>query len=366
MKSRPTKRAKKANSVVTLKAVADYVGLTPGTVSAVLNDSAAARSFPQHTKDRVLAAARKLNYRPNLLARALRVKRTYTIGVITEEIGDAYGGMVISGIENYLRQHGYFFLTVAHRHDTKLLEDYSHLLLQRGVEGFITVDTSIRQPLPLPTVAVAGHQRIKGVTNLIVNHRTAARIALEHLTSLGHEEIALMRGPATSSDSGDRWKAIVEVCRELGIRIRPEQTIQLAGDKATPELGYPFAKRLLARPGAYTALFAYNDNCAIAAIRAIHEAGLRVPEDISVVGFDDIPSAAYCIPALTTVRQPLREMGEIAARTLLNRIEDDETYLPEIVIEPELVVRQSTARARGQIRQATGSAVHVYAGENLP
>jgi LacI family transcriptional regulator len=357
MKTRSQKRAQKANAVVTLKAVAAYVGLTPGTVSAVLNNSAAARSFPQHTKDRVLAAARKLNYRPNLLARALRVKRTYTIGVITEEIGDAYGGMVISGIEKYLRQHGYFFLTVAHRHDTKLLEDYSHLLLQRGVEGFITVDTSIRQPLSLPTVAVAGHQRIKGVTNLILNHRTAARIALEHLTSLGHEEIALMRGPATSSDSRDRWKAIIEVCGELGVRIRPEHTIQLAGDKVTPELGYPFAKRWLARQGAYTALFAYNDNCAIAAIRAIHEAGLRVPEDISVVGFDDIQSAAYAIPALTTVRQPLREMGEIAARTLLNRIESDQTYLPEIVIEPELVVRQSTAHAPGQIRQAGGSAV---------
>jgi LacI family transcriptional regulator len=269
--------------------------------------------------------------------------------------------MVISGIEKYLRQHGYFFLTVAHRHDTKLLEDYSQLLLQRGVEGFITVDTSIRQPLPLPAVAVAGHQRMKGVTNLILNHRTAARIALEHLKSLGHAEIALMKGPATSSDSKDRWKAIVEVCRELGVRVRPEQTIQLAGDTATPELGYPFAKQLLSRKGAYTALFAYNDNCAIAAIRAIHEAGWRVPEDISVVGFDDIQSAAYCLPGLTTVRQPLREMGEIAARTLLNRIENDEPYLPEIVVEPELVVRESTAPAHRQIRQ-TSELVRVLEG----
>jgi len=364
METHPRKRATRANSVVTLKAVAEYLGLTPGTVSAVLNDSAASRSFPQRTKNRVLAAARKLNYRPNLLARALRVKRTYTIGVITEEIGDAYGAMVISGIEKYLRQHGYFFLTVAHRHDTKLLEDYSQLLLQRGVEGFITVDTSIRQPLPLPAVAVAGHQRMKGVTNLILNHRTAARIALKHLRSLGHEEIALMKGPATSSDSKDRWKAIVEVCRELGIRVRPEQTIQLAGDTATPELGYPFAKRLLARQRAYTALFAYNDNCAIAAIRAIHEAGLRVPEDISVVGFDDIQSAAYCLPGLTTVRQPLREMGEIAARTLLNRIENDETYLPEIVVEPELVIRESTAPAHRHIRQAGEIAILSFAGEH--
>lgn len=356
MKTRPRKQTNKIKSVVTLKAVAEYVGLTPGTVSAILNDSAAARSFPQHTKNRVLAAARKLNYQPNLLARALRVKRSYTIGVITEEIGDPYGGMVISGIEKCLRQHGYFFLTVAHRHDPQLLKDYSRLLQQRGVEGFITVDTSIRNPLPLPTVAVAGHRRLQGITNLTLNHRTAARIALEHLTSLGHREIVLMKGPATSSDSRDRWKAIIAVCGELGISIRPEHTIQLAGDQATQELGYPFAKQLLARQGTYTAIFAYNDNCAIAGIRAIHEAGLRVPEDISVVGFDDIQSAAYCIPGLTTVRQPLREMGEIAARTLLNRIENDESYLPEIIIEPELVVRQSTAPARGRIREVGGSA----------
>jgi LacI family transcriptional regulator len=362
MKPRKKKGSKK-HSAVTLKAVADHVGLTPGTVSAVLNNSAAARSFPQHTKNRILAAVRELNYRPNFLARALRVKRTYTIGVITEEIGDAYGGMVISGIERYLRQHGFFFLTVAHRHDTKLLETYSHLLLQRGVEGFITVDTSISQPPPLPTVAVAGHRRVKGVTNLILDHRTAARMALSHLTELGHEEIALMKGPASSSDSEDRWKAIVEVSRKLGIRIRPELIVQLEGDTATPDLGYPFAKQLLSRKGAFTALFCYNDNSAIAAIRAIHEAGLRVPEDISVVGFDDIQSAAYSIPGLTTVRQPLQKMGEIAARTLLSRIENRETYVPEIAIEPEFVVRQSTARARAQVSQANGTTLRLLAGK---
>jgi len=360
MERRKQKKSAHKQSAVTLKAVAEHVGLTAGTVSAVLNNSAASRSVPEGTKNRVLAAARELNYRPNFLARALRVKRTYTIGVITEEIGDAYGGMVISGIEKYLRQNGYFFFTVAHRHDVKLLEDYSHLLVQRGVEGFITVDTSISRPLPLPTVAVAGHQRMKGVTNLVLNHRTAARIALEHLTSLGHEEIALMKGPSSSSDSEDRWEAIVEVCRELGIRIRPENTVQLEGDTATPDMSYPFVKELLAREGSFTALFAYNDNCAIACVRAIHEAGLRVPEDISVVGFDDIQSAAYCIPALTTVRQPLRKMGEIAARTLLSYIEKDRTHPPEIAIEPELVVRQSTGRAPVQVRQADPSAVRAF------
>jgi DNA-binding LacI/PurR family transcriptional regulator len=342
------RRIKKKKSVMTLKAVADHVGLTPGTVSAVLNNSAASRAFPQRTKDRVLAAARELNYRPNFFARTLRVKRTFTIGVITEEIGDAYGSMVIGGIEKHLREHNFFFLTVAHRHDPKLLETYSHLLLERGVEGFITVDTSITQQPPLPTVAVAGHKRLKGVTNIVLDHRTAALLALKHLTELGHKEIAFMKGPASSSDSEDRWKAIVQVCRLLNIQIRPELTLLLEGDTASQELGYPYAKQLLSRGAPFTALFGYNDNSAIGAIRAIHEAGLRVPEDISVVGFDDIQGAAYCNPALTTVRQPLEKMGEIAARSLLDRIENRGSYDPEIAIEPEFVVRKSTARPRAQ------------------
>ncbi|MGB6198143.1 MAG: LacI family DNA-binding transcriptional regulator [Candidatus Acidiferrales bacterium] len=342
-------RAKSTNipndSPITLKIVAEHVGFTPGTVSAVLNNSAAARSFPQQTKDRILAAARELNYRPNLLARSLRVKRTYTIGVITEEIGDPYGAMVIGGIERHLGQRGYLFLTVAHRHDSKLLDTYANLLLQRGVEGLITVDTSIRQLLPLPIIAVAGHTRVKGVTNLVIDHRAAALMALKHLQELGHTEIAFMRGPVISSDTDDRWHAIVEVSRKLGIAIRPELTVRLKGEVGTPHAGYPFAKRLLARRKRFTALFAYNDNSAIGAIRAIQEAGLRVPEDISVVGFDDIESAAYGNPSVTTVRQPLRKMGEIAARTVLDRIEKRGKFLSEITVEPEFVVRQSTGKA---------------------
>jgi LacI family transcriptional regulator len=330
---------------VTLKVVADHVGLTPGTVSAVLNKSPASSSVPQHTKNRILAAARELNYRPNFFARSLRVKRTYTVGVIAQ-IGDAYGSMVISGIEHHLRQHGFFFLIADHRHDERVLETYSHLLLERGVEGFITVDAPVTHPLPLTSVALAGHRRVKGVTNIVLDHHRAAWLALKHLTDLGHTEIAVMKGPADSSDSADRWQAVYDVFRDLGIRFRPELEVQLEGDCSTPELGYPFTRHLLERQTGFTALFAYNDNSAIGAISAIHEFGLRVPDDISVVGFDDIQSAAYSNPSLTTVRQPLRKMGEIAARTLLKHIENPEQACAEILIEPELVVRKSTATAK--------------------
>jgi DNA-binding LacI/PurR family transcriptional regulator len=336
----------KKSSVVTLKAVAAHVGLTPGTVSAVLNNAPSSRSIPQHTKNRILEAARELNYRPNFFAQSLRRKRTYTIGVIVEEIGDVYGSGIISGIEQYLRQKNYFFLTVVHRHDPDLLERYAQILLERGVEGFITIDMQLRDAPPLPTVAVAGHKPFPSVTNIVIDHHHAAHVALQHLLDLGHSDIAFMKGQPSSSDSEDRWKAICAVAQELKIEIKPELTVQIDIDESTPHLGYPFAKNLLERKVPFTALFAYNDISALGAIRAFQEAGLRVPHDISVVGFDDIQGAAYNTPSLTTVRQPLTRMGSIAAQTLLDRIEDNKDYPAEIAIEPELVIRESTGRRK--------------------
>jgi len=331
---------------MTLKAVAQHLGLTAGTVSAVLNNSPSARSIPQQTKLRIHAAAKELNYRPNFFARTLRNKRTFTIGVIAEEIGDSYGSLVISGIEEYLRKRDYFFLTVVHRHDAELLNRYSQMLSERGVEGFITVDTTVNEEPSLPTVAVAGHKKVKGVTNIVLDHYRAASLALNHLVELSHERIAFMKGNPLSSDSKDRWQAICEVAKEIGLKIDPNLTVQIDIDVPSPQLGYPFAKQLLARNKPFTALFAYNDISAIGAIRAFQESGFRVPEDISVMGFDDISGAAFNTPSLTTVRQPLGRMGQVAAQTLLERIEGRQDYPSEIAIEPELVVRESTARAR--------------------
>jgi DNA-binding LacI/PurR family transcriptional regulator len=339
------KKVRQKSEVVTLKVVALHVGLTPGTVSAVLNDAPSARSIPQETKNRIHAAAKELDYRPNFFARTLRNKRTYTIGVIAEEIGDSYGSLVISGIEQYLRTKDYFFLTVVHRHNPELLNRYSQLLLQRGVEGFITVDMQLSEAPLLPTVAVPGHKVLPGVTNIVLDHQHAARSALNHLLELGHRDIAFMKGQPFSSDSEYRWQAICQVAAELNIELRPELTVQIDIDDPTPQLGYPFAKQLLQRKVPFTALFAYNDISALGAIRAFQESGLRVPQDISVVGFDDIQGAAYSNPTLTTVRQPLAYMGRLAAETLLARIEGTKEYQAEIPIEPELVVRQSTAAA---------------------
>jgi DNA-binding LacI/PurR family transcriptional regulator len=340
-----TKKPGQKPAVVTLKAVAAHLGLTPGTVSAVLNDAPSARSIPEETKNRIRAAAKELNYRPNFFARTLRNKRTYTIGVIAEEIGDSYGSAIIGGIEQHLRSKGYFFLAVAHRHDPELLDRYSQILSERGVEGIITVDTTVREVPVLPTVAVAGHKQLKGVTNIVLDHHQAAILALNHLKSLRHERIAFMRGNPLSSDSKERWEAICQVAEQIGLKVDAELVVQINTDDATPMLGYPFTKELLSRQKPFTALFAYNDISAIGAVRALQEQGLRVPQDVSVMGFDDIPGAAFHTPSLTTVRQPLNRMGEVAAQSLLDRIEGEQEYPAEIAIRPELVVRESTSEA---------------------
>jgi LacI family transcriptional regulator len=330
---------------VTLQTLARHLNLAVGTISAALNDSPAARAIPEHTKQRILDAARELNYQPNYFARSLRLQRTYTIGVIAQQIGDPYGAMVISGVEEHLRDSEYFFLTVIHRHDRRILQNYSRMLVTRGVEGFITVDTSITEKPARPTVAVAGHAPVPGVTNLILDQKLAARLVLTHLLELGHRDIAFIKGQTSSSDSATRWKAISAVSKELGLRIRPELVVQIEEDLTTPQVGYPYAKQLLARKNPFTALFAYNDLSAIGAIWAFREAGLDVPGDVSVVGFDDIPMAVFSNPELTTIRQPLQQMGRIAAKTLIDQIERKAEFQPEIVIEPELVIRASTSPA---------------------
>ncbi len=335
-------------SAVSLKELAAHVGLSPTSLSLVLNDSPAASSIPQETKDRIFAAARQFDYRPNFLARSLRAQRSYTLGVLVPELSEGYSAMVLSGIEDLLIQEGYFYLVASHRHDLDLLDQYRRLLFDRQVEGLIAVDTPCEAGLPLPFVAVSGHDDVEGVTNIALDHDRAATLALEHLIGLGHRDMAFIKGQAFSSDTEVRWEAIRKAAARLDIRIRSNLVAQLEGNSPSPELGYIAAKELLAAREPFTAVFAFNDVSAIGAIRAFHEVNYQVPGDISVVGFDDIDSAAFQNPPLTTVRQPLRQMGWLAAETLLRRLSGKEgtLYPKALTVEPELVVRQSTSRAK--------------------
>jgi LacI family transcriptional regulator len=216
--------------------------------------------------------------------------------------------------------------------------------MNRAVDGFLLVNTELRNKVPLPVVGISSHSKKPGVTNVELDHNRATRMALHHLYDLGHRRIAFMKGQSFSLDSEVRWNAIATVAQELGIVIRPELCIYLEENLWSPELGYPRVRDLLTRTRDFTAIFCFNDTAAIGAIRAIEDAGLSCPRDISVIGFDDIIVAEYFNPRLTTVRQPLHKMGWTAAQHLVKRIQSPSEPYPDVVwFEPELVVRESTA-----------------------
>jgi DNA-binding LacI/PurR family transcriptional regulator len=332
------------NKPTSLKKLAQHLGLNPATVSVVLND-VPGRNIPQATRDRIKAAAKELNYQPSLLARSLRNRRTLTIGILVPELGDGYHTQVISGIGDHLIEAGYFYFTAHHRHRKNLVEEYGQMLINRGAEALITIDTALEHPYSIPVVAVAGHRPIAGVTNVLLDHRFAAELTLSHLHSLGHRSIAFMRGQPFSSDSDERWQHLLQVAREIKIEIDPDLTLQLDRDTTSPELGYPTVQRLLSVGKHFSAVVCFNDISAIGAIRALQDLGINVPGDVSVIGFDDIRSACFHNPRLTTIRQPLINMGRIAAQCVLNRLHGTERFREQIVVEPELMVRESTGVA---------------------
>jgi DNA-binding LacI/PurR family transcriptional regulator len=327
---------------ISLRVLGDYLDLSPATISLVLNNAPGVRSIPQETRERVLAAAQKFDYRPSFYARSLRRKQSFSVGVLVPELSDGYSVLVMDGIEEVLMEEGYFYLAASHRRKADLIEEYPRLLMDRSVEGFIAIDTALQHSLPIPVVAVAGHRQVEGVTNIALDHRRAAELAMRHLYQLGHRHIAFMRGQTFSSDSDDRWKCFMAVARELGIEVPPELVIRLEQNISSPELGYPVARHLLTQKRPFTALVSFNDIAAIGAIRAFRDQNLRVPEDVSVVGFDDIQGAAYHNPSLTTIRQPLRSMGTTAARLLLQRLRNPKDDPGHIAIVPELIIREST------------------------
>jgi DNA-binding LacI/PurR family transcriptional regulator len=331
---------------VSLKTLAAYLNLDPTTVSVVLN-RVPGRSIPEATRERIRKAAIKFNYEPSFVARSLRNRRTMTIGILVPVLADGYHAEVMTGIGDRLLEENYFYFIAHHRHRADLIEQYPRMLISRGAEGLITIDTNLLGKLPLPVVAIAGHQRVSGVTNVVLDNHRAAELSLRHLYDLGHRTIAFMRGQPYSADSDARWQGIVQVAQALGLSIRPEITIQLEKDLTSPELGYPLVKQLLAHHRSFTAVLSFNDIAAIGCIRALHDAGLRVPQDVSVVGFDDIKEAAFQTPSLTTIRQPLHQMGALAVQTLLEQLRPSGARdCSQIAVEPELIIRESTGPAR--------------------
>jgi DNA-binding LacI/PurR family transcriptional regulator len=334
------------DSHVNLKKLSELLRLSQTTISLVLNDSPTAKSIPLHTRERVFAAAKKFHYRPNYFARSLRKKRSMAVGVMAPNLSEGYLTLVLNGVEEYLIKSHYFYFTASHFWKPELIEEYPRMLMERAVDGFLLLNTGSDINIPLPTVAISGHINRAGTCNIILDHEKAAELALGHLYELGHRKIAFMSGPDFIPDSAYRWRSTMQVAHRLGLKVLPELCMKFEADIWSPGLGYDVVKELLSRTRDFTAISCFNDITAVGAIRAIQDAGLSVPRDISVIGFDDIVSAAFLKPSLTTIHQPLHDMGVEGAQVLLQKIADPAFEMPaEIVMQPTLTIRESTGPA---------------------
>ena len=334
---------------VTLKFLSEHLGLSRTTISVVLNNSPIASTIAPHTRERILKAAKEFNYKPNFFARYLNQGRSYLIGVLSPDLAEGYDATLLAGIEEYLVGGEYHFFVASHQWSEERIKRTAQLFQERGAEGVIVVNSDFFPDINLPIVRIGRTAAPRKGTSLILDNHAGIRQALEYLVSLGHSKIAFIKGHQGSSDTEDRWDAMVAAARELSIPIEPNRVVQLEQLGLRPmghlEEGARCAQRLLAQGGAFTALMAFNDISAIGAINCFREAGYSVPQDISVIGFDDVAEASMIFPPLTTVQQPLRKMGETAAEEIVSAITNG-PKTQQIVFTPQLVIRKSTAPLR--------------------
>jgi DNA-binding LacI/PurR family transcriptional regulator len=351
------KNRKAAKSGVTLRDVAQESGVSAATVSIVLNNAPLARYIPPSTKDRIERAAKKLGYRPKDVSRFLSAKRNRTVGVMVFDITDPFCTLILRGIENSLYQASYLpILTDVHNQRGRF-ERYLEVLLARQVEALVFVanwlfvDIDLLADLEkrnIPAVMIA--RELSGsISSVMVDNEAGAHLAIEHLYSLGHRKIGFIRGPKMLADSAPRWRGVRSFARSVGLEIDPTLVVDLP-DSLDPnsgfEGGFKITEEFLKHKKRFTAVMAFDDMTAFGAIRGLARAGLKVPEDCSVIGFDDVMLAGLSVPSLTTVRQPMEALGSAAVGIVLeainSAIEEREFEVVHRKLPPELVVREST------------------------
>lgn len=343
----------------TIRDVARESGYSASTVSIVLNSAPLSRYIPNGTKERIQATARRLGYRPNPLARSLRSQRSNIVGVMVFDILDPFCTPILRGLENSLYQANYLSLLVDSHNEPQRFERYLEMLLDRRVEGLIVIanwlvtDIKVLADLTakqIPTVIVGRGIEIANASTVSVDNEGGAALALEHLYGLGHREIAFLRGPKTLASSGQRWKGIRNFAQSAGLRLDAKRFAELP-ESLDPNSSFDAAVQLttelLGRGKPFTALMAYDDMTALGALRALKNKGLRVPEDCSVIGFDDVAQASLSVPSLSTVRQPMEAMGSMSVEMILEVVKavnhKREVPIVRRKIPAELVVRESTA-----------------------
>jgi DNA-binding LacI/PurR family transcriptional regulator len=331
---------------VTIQRVAREAGVSTMTVSRVLN---ARPDVSPETRRRVQQVIERLSYQPNAIARSLVSRRTRTLGLITADFGDYFFTEVISGAEVEARQHGYFFMLGSTERNLQDEPEYIRLLTERHVEGILfarpSTEPNNRHLVELlrkgvPVVTTAYHLPRAVLTVVDVDNVDGAQQATQFLFELGHEHIAMITGPSSWKSVKDRSQGYRLALKANGIASNPALVAE--GDWSY-QSGYAAIQKLLAHGKGFSAVFAQNDQMAIGAMRALRESGRRIPEDISVVGYDDIPAAEFSDPPLSTIRQPMRQVGATATRLLIEAIENPDGKRGEqVLLKTELVRRGST------------------------
>ncbi|MCS7193789.1 MAG: substrate-binding domain-containing protein [Meiothermus sp.] len=322
--------------------VAREAGVSPSTVSRVINGTA---RVDARKREAVLRAIERLGYRPNLMAKGLAQGRSLTVGVVTQEISSPYYGEMLKGVEQALEGTPYHPIFASGHWRADQEEAALKVLVGRQVDGLIVMDGSVpaerllelAQSMP---VVVVGRD-IPGLCCLSIDNLQGAYEGTRHLIELGHRRIAHIAGPQSHLDAVERLRGYKRALEEAGLPFDPALVVE--GDYLEPS-GLLAVEALLTRGALFTAIFAANDQMAYGANVALYRRGIRVPHDVSLVGFDDLPSSSYFTPPLTTVRQPGLEMGWEAARLVLALLEGGE-YNPK-PLAARLVIRESTALLR--------------------
>jgi LacI family transcriptional regulator len=347
----PQPRPAPRRASVTIRDVAQLAEVHPGTVSRALNEATRELVNPE-TAERVLRAADELGYRPNRIARGLKTSRSHTIGVLIPDITNPLFPPILRGIEDRLDAAGYTSLIVNTDNDPERERVYLEAMRGRQVDGFISATARLDRELMAElagggTPLVLVNRSLEGgsVPTVTVDDRRGIGLAVEHVVALGHERIGHVAGPQHLSTGHRRHLGFVEAMRAAGLRA-PAKRIRFTA-YFTEDEGARAAGELLDGAAELTAIVAANDLLAIGCYDALESRGLRCPDDVSIVGFNDSPFVDRLRPPLTSVRVPHREIGQVAADLLLGQLSGADEEAPEILLEPTLSVRGSTApRAR--------------------
>ncbi len=353
------KKVNRKSGHVTLSDVARACQLSVSTVSIVLSQAPLSLRLAQTTRERIHATALRLGYHPDAYARFLRSRSTKTVGVLAFDMSDPFCVPVVRGIEEGLQPADYFSLLVDAQTERKLFDSSLRVILERRAEGVIVIASWVFEEANLladvkknrvPIVIVGRDLTERGIPSFLVDNQAGGAMAMNHLLSLGHRRIAVIRGPEDLFDSQPRWMGIQLAAHKAGVPLDPRRVVSLS-NRVDPTSGFEdglqLARQMVSSALGFTAVLAFDDLTALGVVRGLKEEGLRVPQDCSVIGFDDILPAAVCTPGLTTIRQPLRDMGSLATQHLLHVLQQaDRENLSAAkphMLAPDLVVRASTS-----------------------